>query len=490
MSVSVFLKKMFSSALPLVSAGLVLAACTTNPATGERQIAPLMSSAQEAKAGAEAHPKILKAYGGAYEDEKLGAYVAGVTARIVRATNQPSSPYRVTVLDSPIVNAFALPGGYVYVTRGLMALVNDEAELAGVIGHEIGHVAARHSAQRQTAAIGTSVLGAVLGAVVGSNAVNQVVGLGGQGFLASYSRDQEYEADMLGVRYLANAGYDPYAAADFLNSMNAQDQLESKMAGAAHDASQSNWLSSHPATPERVAAARRHAQEAGAPPAGLTRSRDVYLSAIDGMLYGDDPSEGVVRDRTFIHPVLRFSFEAPPGFTVTNAPSEVAIQGPQRSVAKFDAGRKAAGTEIGQYLANEWAQGIRIGGLERFTVNGMRAATATTKIGDYNARLVAIEFSEDRVYRFLTGTLPQSRQQYDSAMRQMVMSFRKISAAEARAVKPLRIRIVTARAGDNIGTLASRMVHSEFQADRFRVLNGLEPGQRVVAGERFKIVAD
>ncbi len=134
------------------------------------------------------------------------------------------------MLDSPVVNAFALPGGYVYVTRGLMALVNDEAELAGVIGHEIGHVAARHSAQRQTAALGTSVLGAVLGAVVGSSAVNQVVGLGGQGFLASYSRDQEYEADMLGVRYLANAGYDPYAAADFLHSMNAQDQLEAKMA--------------------------------------------------------------------------------------------------------------------------------------------------------------------------------------------------------------------------------------------------------------------
>ena len=302
--------------------------------------------------------------------------------------------------------------------------------------------------------------------------------------------DQEYEADMLGVRYLENAGYDPYAAADFLHSMNAQDQLEAKMAGAAHDASQNNWLSSHPATPERVAAARRHAQDTGAPPSGRARSRDAYLSAIDGMLYGDDPSEGVVRDRTFIHPVLRFSFEAPPGFTVMNAPSAVAIQGPQRSVAKFDAGRKAAGMEIGQYLANEWAQGVRLGGLERFTVNGMKAATATTKIGDYNARLVVIEFSEDRVYRFLTGTLPQAGQQYDSAMREMVLSFRKISAAEARAVKPLRIRIVTARAGDNIGTLASRMVHSEFQADRFRVLNGLEPGQRVSAGERFKIVSD
>lgn len=449
-----------------------------------------MSSAQEAKAGADAHPKIIKAYGGVYSDEKLGAYVAGVTARIVKATNQPNNPYRVTVLDSPVVNAFALPGGYVYVTRGLMALVNDEAELAGVIGHEIGHVAARHSAQRQTAAMGTSLLGAVLGAVVGSNAINQAVGLGGQGFLANYSRDQEYEADMLGVRYLATAGYDPYAAGDFLKSMNAQDQLEAKMRDAAQEAPQSNWLSSHPATPDRVAAANRHAQEAGGKPAAQSRSRDAYLSAIDGMLYGDDPAEGIVRDREFIHPELGFSFKAPSGFTVTNTPSAVAIQGPQRSVAKFDAGKKAAGMEIGQYLTNEWAQGIKLGGLERLTVNGMKAATATTKIGEYNARLVAIEFSTGSVYRFLIGTLPQAGQRYDSTLREMVMSFRKISAAEARAVKPLRIRIVTAKAGDSVASLASRMIHSEFQTDRFRVLNALDANTRVAAGQKFKIIAD
>lgn len=489
MSVSRLAKRLFPSALSLVSAGLVLASCTTNPATGERHITPLMSSEQEAKAGAEAHPKILQAYGGAYDDEKLGAYVAGITGRIVKATNQPGNPYRVTVLDSPVVNAFALPGGYVYVTRGLMALVNDEAELAGVIGHEIGHVAARHSAQRHTAAMGTSLLGAVLGAVVGSNAVSQAVGLGGQGFLASYSRDQEYEADMLGVRYLSKAGYDPYAAADFLKSMGAQDELEARMSGSADDASRSDWLSSHPATPDRVAAANQHARDTGVQPSARARSRDVYLSAIDGMLYGDDPDEGVVRDRKFIHPVLRFSFEAPAGFKVINTPAAVAIQGPQRSIAKFDAGKKADGVEIGDYLTNEWARGIRVGGLERFTVNGMKAATAITRIGDHNARLVAIEFSSDHVFRFLIGTLPQAGQRYDQALQGMVMSFRKISAAEARAVKPLRIRIVTARKGDSISSLASRMDGSAFQVERFRVLNGLEPNRRIDAGERFKIVS-
>lgn len=477
--------------LALLTAGAtVLAGCTTNPATGKTQIAPIMSAQQEAQAGAEAHPKILEAYGGAYDDAKLGGYVAGITARIARATNQPDGPYRVTVLDSPVVNAFALPGGYVYVTRGLMALVNDEAELAGVIGHEIGHVAARHSAQRQTAAIGTSLLGAVLGAVVGSNAVNQVVGLGGQGFLASYSRDQEYEADMLGVTYLAKAGYDPYAAAGFLNSMGAQEALNARIRNAEYDASRNDWLASHPATPARVSAANEHARATNISPGQQERNRNAYLAAIDGMLYGDDPAEGIVRDREFIHPKLGFSFKAPQGFTIINSASAVVIQGPDRTIAKFDAGKKAAGVEIGQYLVNEWGKGVKLAGLERFTVNGMKAATATAKVGDYNGRLVAIEFTPDTVYRFLLGTVPQVGTRHDAALHEVVMSFRKISASEARAVKPLRLRIVTVRQGDTALSLGRRMIYSDFQAERFRVLNGLAANGEPVPGARVKIITE
>lgn len=465
-----------------------LAACATNPATGERQLAPLMSPEQEARAGAEAHPKILEAYGGAYEDAKLGAYVAGVTQRIVKATNRPDGPYRVTVLDSPVVNAFALPGGYVYVTRGLMALVNDEAELAGVIGHEIGHVNARHSAQRQTAAMGTSLLGAVLGAVVGSDALNQVVGLGGQGLLANYSRDQEYEADMLGVRYLAKAGYDPFAAAGFLQSMGAQQALDAKVRNARYDASRNDWLASHPATPDRVAAANEHARSTGGVAGRGERNRDAYLAAIDGMLYGDDPEQGVVRDREFIHPKLRFAFDAPQRFAITNSPRAVLIEGPDGTVAQFEGARKPAGLDIGQYLTDSWAKGVRLSSVERFKVNGMSAATAATKIGKYNGRLVAIEYAPDTVYQFMLGSLPQSGNKYDAALQSLVMSFRKISAAEARAVKPLRIDIVTVRAGDTATSLGRRMIFSDHAAERFRVLNGFQPGEEPVPGQRVKLI--
>ncbi len=482
-------KRRIAAAL-IAAAFIGVSGCTTNPATGARQIAPIMSPADEAKAGAAAHPKILQAYGGAYDDERLGAYVAGVTARIVRATNQPENPYRVTVLDSPVVNAFALPGGYVYVTRGLMSLANDEAELASVIGHEIGHVAARHSAQRHTAAVGTSVLGAVLGAVVGSSAVNQVLGLGGQGLLASYSRDQEYEADLLGVRYLANAGYDPYAAADFLGSMNAREMLEAKLRNMPGSDARNSWLASHPATPARIEAALVHARDSGIARSAAERNRDAYLTAIDSMLYGDNPAQGIVRDRLFIHPALRFSFEAPPGFIIVNAPTQVTVQGPDRTVAKFDMGKKPAGQEIGDYLGNNWASGVRIGAVERFTLNGMKAATAPTAIGDYNARLVAIEFAPEQVSRFILGTLPQTGQKHATALQDMVMSFRKISVAEARAAKPLRIRIVTARRGDSAASLSTRMSYAEHREERFRVLNGLDSGDSVVAGARYKIVSE
>lgn len=472
------------------TAGLFVGACSTNPATGQRQLATLMSPAQEAQAGADAHPKILEAYGGAYKDQAFGAYVAGVTARIARATSQPNSPYRVTVLDSPVINAFALPGGYVYVTRGLASLANDEAELASVIGHEIGHVAARHSAQRHTAAVGTSLLGAVLGAVVGSDALSQAVGLGGQGFLASYSRDQEHEADMLGARYLATAGYDAYAAADFLGSMNAQDALEATMRNVSREGAQSNWLATHPATPARVAAVTAQARQAGIQPGAGERRRDAYLSAIDGMLYGDDPSQGIVRDRRFIHPELRFSFEAPPRFVISNSPTAVGVQGPDQTIAKFDMGSKASGQEVGAYLSQVWAKGVRLGAVERFNVNGMKAATAPTSIGDHNARLVVIEFAPERVARFILGTLPQTGDRYTGELQKLVMSFRKLSAAEASAVKPMRLRVVTAKKSDTVASLARRMVYSEYQAERFRVLNGLASNAGVAAGARYKIVTE
>ena len=467
---------------------LALAGCTTNPATGKSQLATLMSPADEAQAGADAHPKIVAAYGGIYNDARVGQYVANVTARIGKASDSPGMNYRVTVLNSPVVNAFALPGGYVYVTRGLLALVDDEAELAGVLGHEIGHVIARHGAQRQTAALGASVIGAVLGAVVGNQALNQAVGLGGQGLLAGYSRDQEYEADALGVRYLSKAGYDPYAQADFLVTMEEQSKLQALVMGQKYEDA-TNWLASHPATPERVAAARRHAADTGAIRGAGERDRNKLMRAIDGIIYGDSPDQGIVRGRTFVHPVERIRFEAPPQFTIVNGAEAVLVQGPDKTVAKFDSGAKSPTVDIVTYLTRVWASGIQLSQVERFTVNGMAAASATTKIGAYNGRLVAIEAEPGKVYRFLMGTMPQTGTRYERALRDLVMSFKRLSVAEARAIKPLHIRVVTAKSGDTAATLAARMAYPDYRVERFRTLNGLAAGEALKAGTLYKIIA-
>jgi predicted Zn-dependent protease len=463
------------------------AACVTNPVTGKRQLTSV-SAEEEARAGAQAHPKIIAAFGGVYDDPAIGVYVAQVAGQLAKASGRAVS-YRVTVLDSPVVNAFALPGGYVYVTRGLLALVDDEAQLASVLGHEIGHVDARHSAQRQTAAMGASVLGAVLGAVVGSQAVSQVVGMGGQGLLASYSRDQEYEADALGVNAITLAGYDPYASAAFLEKMGAEEAVNAQIAKAEREGSKADWLASHPATPDRVSAAKTHAAETGVQ-SGLQsgRRREPYLDAINGMIYGDSPLHGMVRGRDFVHSVQGFAFTAPRGFTLINTPQAVGIQGANKTIAKFDAVQKSAHLDIETYLVSGWGAQVQLSSVSKFSIGGFRAASAWTRIGSYDARLVAIEFSPTDVYRFLIGVLPQARGTHEEALDQMVLSFRRLIGREAAEAKPYRIRIVTVAPGETVGELASRMALPDLRELRFRVLNGLSAEAKLLPGQRVKLI--
>ncbi len=476
-----------AKALTLVALLALLASCTTNPATGKSQLAPLSSVEDDAKIGAEAHPKIVAAYGGIYDDQRVGQYVASVTQRIVHGTSQPNQPYRVTVLNSPVVNAFALPGGYVYVTRGLLALVNDEAELAGVLGHEIGHVITRHGAQRQTAALGASVIGAVLGAVVGNSAVSQAVGLGSQGLVASYSRDQEYQADMLGVRYLAAAGYDPYAQADFLAAMGENSKIEAQISGQDGEP-QGNWLASHPATPERVAAARREAADSQVTRGQGERNRSAFLHAVNGLIYGDSPAQGFIRGQSFIHTFARFRFDAPAGYHIVNGMETVLVTGPNKVIAKFDTAMKSANVPIGTYLTNVWASNVAMSPVNLFTIHGLAAASATTRIGDYDARLVAIAAPSGKVYRFMMGAPRGTFPRYAGALDALVHSFRLISAKEAASVKPLRVHVVIARAGDSLASLGARMAFPTYRVDRFRALNGLAANAVLLPGEKVKLI--
>lgn len=453
-----------------------------------------MSKAQEKQIGQEEHPKILKSYGGAYPDAAVSGYVAQIGGRIAANSDDPSVGYTVTLLDSPVVNAFALPGGYVYITRGILALANSEAEVAGVLGHEMGHVAKRHTAKRYDRAVGTGLFGAIVGAVTGSPIVSDLINLGGQLYLSGFSRQQEYEADLLGVRYISRAGYDPYAQADFLATMNAQSNLEAKLAGV--EAQRVEFFSTHPNTPDRVKRAIEEAKSQGAVINARPRLRDAYLSKINGMVYGDDRKQGFVRGQTFMHPELKLSFNVPTGFRLQNSSQAVVATAKDGSAIQFDGGKVSAGRAPQTYLTNEFANEIKLRpqNIETFTVNGMRAATGTaqasTQSGRVDVRMVAIEYASGTMYRFLLVTPTNVTSSRDAAMRQTVTSFRKLSNSEANALKPLRIRVVKAGAGDSVASLSRRMSFSDYREERFRVLNGLGTSEQVVAGERYKIVTE
>jgi predicted Zn-dependent protease len=462
-----------------------VAGCAVNPATGGRNFM-LVSRSQEKKLGKDAHPKLIKEFGGVYNDPRVTGYVEYLGRKLAAVTETPGEEFTFTVLDSPIVNAFATPGGYVYISRGLMALAGSEAELAGVMGHELGHVVARHSSQRMSKATVASVFSGLLGA----GRVGQA--LGGL-YLSSFSRDQEMEADRLGVRYISRAGYDPAAMTSFLAKMGANSRLQARIAGRApNDVDERDIMSTHPRTKERV---RQAIQLAGARGGQGLIDRDGYLQRIDNMIYGDSPDQGYIRDRTFIHPGMRLSFRTPEGFRMHNTPDAVvAINEKKKVLIKFDDADEPFDGEMTSYIADDWAKDRDIQDLAATRLGALPAATAKTYIDTRSERLLvriaAIRFDSKRIFRFTAVAPGEGVSNLPGAFQETVSSFRKLSTAEAAAVRPWRVRIAEIRPGDTAWSLGRRMPFTSFQTEHFRMLNGLNDGDRMIAGTRMKLVVE
>jgi predicted Zn-dependent protease len=472
---------------------IAVSACTTVPASGQQRFTGLMSEEQEKQIGAQEHEKVLEEYG-RYDNPALERYVTSIGNLLAATSEMRELNWTFTVLDSGIVNAMALPGGYVYVTRGLLALAQDEAELAAVIGHEIGHVTARHSAARYSRGVATQlgVLAAgVLGsAVLGTDAVGSIAGMVGQGFLASYSREQEYEADTLGIRYSSRVGFDPQGMARFLDMLERERQVMAEVAGMAPPGA--SIFATHPPSRERAQRARQLAQGVQVPDA--MRARDVLLDQIDGMTYGDSAAHGFVRGTTFAHPVLGFRFVVPDGFTLINTSDRVIATGPQDAAITLDMDATAGRGSMTAYVRDEWARGVQIQGLERIDVNGMEAATAhargSTRAGQVDVRLVAIRWRDGTVYRFQFVSPPQATAGLSEGFRRTTFSFRPLTQAEQRDLRPWRIRIHTVRSGETVESIARRMPFDEHALERFMLLNALSPGERLQPGMRVKVVAE
>ncbi|MBX3264748.1 MAG: M48 family metalloprotease [Labilithrix sp.] len=476
----------FAAALP------VIAGCTTNPATGQSNFTPFMTPAQEVAIGRQEHPKVIREFGVYDEKPELNAYVAEIAFRLHSVSEMSDQPFTFTLLDSDMANAFAIPGGYVYITRGLMALANNEAELAGVIGHEIGHVTGRHSAQRSTQQIFAGLGAAAVGVALGNQAAAQVANMGALAWVQGYSRSQEMEADQLGIRYLTRAGYDPMAMASFLEQLGRETALSRRLLFQEGQATPADsWFSTHPRTEDRVVAA---AQSARATVSNPRVGRDDYLRRIDGMIYGDSPQQGYVRGRTFAHPTLRLAFEVPQGFRMINGNTNVIAIDERGAQIVFDGDQAPQGMAMTDYIVNRWLEGRRPDGLERIDVNGMQGATGNLRLdgrnGPVDVRFVAVRWDGETVYRFLFVTPANITASYSEPFRRTSYSLRRLSTGEAQALRPLRLSIVEVRAGDTVESLSRRMAFDDFRRERFMVLNGLDSEGQLRPGMLVKIVVE
>ena len=475
-----------------VIAGTVSIPAST--AQSSRTAAPQYMSAKDKAEGAKAHPQLLQEFGGLYAGPQAD-YVTRIGRAVAAQSglaNQPSE-FTVTLLNSPVNNAFAIPGGYVYVTRQLMALMNNEAELASVLGHEVGHVAARHSQKRNNKATRAglgAVLATVLGGVLlgneGARLGQQLGGALAQRYVLSYSRAQEYEADDLGIVYLTRTGYDPLAASSMLASLAAQTALDSRRAGKS-DKALPEWASTHPDPASRVVRARERA--AAMAVSARATNRDAFMQMLDGMLYDDDPKQGIVEGSSFMHPDLRLAFTAPAGYVMMNAPDAVSMTG-SGGQAQFSGA--AYRGDLDAYVDAVFAS---VGGqtrlnystIRRTNINGLPAAyalaRANTSSGPVDVIVYAYEFSASQAFHIVsispTGATPVAG---------LYRSVRRLTEAQARAIRPRRIAVVTVRPGDTVQSLAARMAYPDYQQERFRVLNGLSQNDGVRAGQKVKLV--
>lgn len=470
----------------LLVAALVLAglSCAVNPVTQKREFM-LLSRSDEQSLGQQTNTEIIGMYG-VYQDAALNEYISTVGQKLVSVSHQPDLPFNFQIMDSPVVNAFAVPGGYVYVTRGILAYLNDEAELAGTMGHEIGHVAARHSAQLYTRAQAAQI-GLSIGAAM-SKTVQKFAGLAEAGLnvlFLSFSRDHERQADDLGVLYSSKAGYEGdhlanmFVTLEKLNPSSGKDGLPT-------------WLSTHPNPPNRIEAVKKAAADwkAANPGAVAAINRDQYLKKLDGLVFGDDPRQGYVDGQVFYHPGLKFQFPVPAGWKVNNTASQVQIISAKEDAAMIlTLASEKTPDEAAQAFVDSNKATVLSSELK--TVNGFetRKLKFALKTEEGNlAGLANFIKKDDRVMMFLGYSLETQFNSYSEAISATLNGFKALADQTKINVKPERIKIIKA---DRTDSLANILKPYSFNADKQRqiaIMNAMELSDKVGAGTLLKIL--
>lgn len=464
---------------------IFLSSCQTNPATGEEEFL-LMSEKEEWTIGAREHKKIIQEFGGVYNDKKINNYVISLGEFLLATSELAGSKFTFTVLDTQIVNAFALPGGFVYVTRGLISLCQNEAQLAGVIAHEIGHITARHTARRYTRSIGTGVVANILGTLTNNvalrNIINQSAGL----YSLSYSREHEYEADLLAIRYMQRAGFNVQEMPKFLSIMEEYSILSKKIFNMKNKKI-SELLLTHPSSSKRVKKLiEKNKQIDNTNP---ITGRDVFLKKIEGMVYGSNLNEGIIYNQKFIHPPLQISFDIPESFYFLNLPKNVIGYDSKKSKIVFDMDINKNKLEIEEYTKN-WDKLPKKSFIKYSVINGFKASNINFSRGDEKINLFLLQDSEYKIYRFVFISKSDEHKKASSQFQELVKSFKLISKIEADKIEPNKISIKTKEyvkknQSNNLGL----SIQKRFSKDVFNTLNAVKQnrGKEI---KRFKIIVN
>ena len=431
------------------------------------------------------HAAIVEAYGGVYRSSQLERTVERIVSRLIAASDDPTRGYAVTILNAAAVNAFALPEGYLYVTRGLITLANDASELAAVLAHEMAHVTADHATERRNQAIAAAIIDDAVQGAIQDPAAAQTAVVANQGTLAGFSRQQELEADIIGIRTVALAGYDPYAAARFLTAMSRYEDYRLSV-GIRQD-QRPAFLATHPANQDRINAAVAAAQAYGPPGTG-EGDRNDYLNSLDGVVFGDDQNQGFVRGRVFYHADLAIAFAVADGFVLDNTQEAVLATSESGTALRFDAVGLSPGQSLTDYLRSGWVNGLDTNSVRELAINGLAAASASATAAGWYFRITVIRVG-NATYRFIFAN-DANTAAFDQSAMLIANSFRQLTATEVSNLRPLRIEIVTVGNSDTVASLAARMRGVDRPEELVLILNGLNPGATLTPGSRIKIATD
>jgi len=466
---------------------LLLSHCAQNPVTGDKDFV-LMSEQQEIEMGAKAHQEVLEEYA-PLDNPALQAYVDQVGQRLAQKSHRPNLKWHFTVVDSPEVNAFALPGGYVYITRGIMAYLNSEAQLAGVVGHEIGHVTARHGVRQQSAATAVSV-GAVLGSILVPGLNNQagasLLQTLGQALTAGYGREHELESDRLGAEYLAKDGYSPQAMIEVIGVLKDQELFDAELAKQEGRTPRRyhGTFASHPSNDARLKQVVGEAAKYTV--ANPREGREVFLQKMAGVHFGDSPDQGVVRNNLFMHEKLGLSLQFPAGWRVQNQPDRVVALSPKGDALV----ELRQGPKQGKPI-DTLQKGLKLDAGARFdsgSIGGYPAAFAAGAQGGKPVLVAAVAFGGAQ---YLIAGMAKDATAYNrerNTLRGSINSFQALGEAQRQTARPHTIRVISAQPGTTMAGLAAASPLGKHAESQLRLMNDLYPQGEPKPGQLLKVV--